>query len=80
MRTKKCELTINENVQKDIQILFKPTKTAYNSCGIIQHRHPKSSPVRPLFCNWAYYCAQFSQSQGCVCTALQLSGDVNLGL
>jgi len=38
-------------------------------------KRPKSSPVRPLACNW-YYCAQFSQAQGCVCTALQLDGDV----
>jgi len=31
--------------------------------------------VRPLACNW-YYCAVYSQAQGCVCTALQLGGDV----
>jgi len=38
---------------------------------------PKSSPVRPLACNW-YYCAQlvYSQAQDCVCTALQLGGDI----
>jgi len=31
--------------------------------------------VRPLACNW-YNCAVYSQAQGCVCTALQLGGDV----
>ena len=40
-------------------------------------KRPKSSPVRPLACNW-YYCAGtvYSQVQGCVCIALQLGGDV----
>ena len=31
--------------------------------------------MRPLACKW-YYCAVYSQAQGCVCTALQLGGDV----
>ena len=35
----------------------------------------KSSPVSPLACSW-YYCTVYSQAQGCVCTALQLGGDV----
>jgi len=40
-------------------------------------KRSKSSPVRPLACNW-YYCVQFiaMPKAGCLCAALQLGGDV----
>jgi len=40
-------------------------------------KRPKSSPVRPLACNW-YYCAQFIAKPKAACgqAALQLGGDV----
>jgi len=37
-------------------------------------KRPKNIPVRPLACSGIT--ANASQTQGCVCTALQLGGDV----